>query len=270
MKIKSNILIICVCSIFVSFIAIFATKLISNQFHSKNALGVIYIQNNELLYSNRVVCPIIVNPKDGYKDYPDTSYKKEQHFENDSWIREIKARIDSDLKNHKNLKINIYADTSLPFVMLPAILISIYKSGINEVVYHDSKSNNYCLRFNNPSSFRYTDSTPKLQIQISPDSVFIIYDEIHRIHGFGNNAIYKSTPTSKNYLDSFSILAKSNQYKATGADSVIWIEAHPKLPIKMFEELIYNLKAKFSNVKVIGIRFRFINETKNICCCDGQ
>ena len=100
-------------------------------------VSVISVSKNELLLDGRVICPVIINPKDGYPDFPDSVWSG-------FFIEPLKAALDKVKENGEAIarinpsrpfrgEILLHADRRLPFATLKPVMRSAGNAGFRQI-----------------------------------------------------------------------------------------------------------------------------------------
>jgi len=100
-------------------------------------LSVISVSAKSLLLDGKEICPVIVNPKDGYPDFPDSVWSG-------FFIEPLKVALDKVKDNGKAIEainpskpfkgeILLHADRNIPFATLKPVLRSAGNAGFRQV-----------------------------------------------------------------------------------------------------------------------------------------
>lgn len=100
-------------------------------------VSVISVSKNELLLDGRVICPVIINPKDGYPDFPDSVWSG-------FFIEPLKVALDKVKENGEAIarinpsrpfrgEILLHADRRLPFATLKPVMRSAGNAGFRQI-----------------------------------------------------------------------------------------------------------------------------------------
>ncbi|MBK9576568.1 MAG: hypothetical protein IPO40_05805 [Fibrobacteres bacterium] len=93
----------------------------------------VYLDEKVLRHGNDELCKMVVNPKDGFPDYPDSVWIG--NFNAPLWERM------GDRDDRKTATFRIQAAPTIPFVTLNAVLLSMVRAGVSHVELVDSQGN---------------------------------------------------------------------------------------------------------------------------------
>ncbi|MBK8802098.1 MAG: hypothetical protein IPN71_08585 [Fibrobacteres bacterium] len=93
----------------------------------------VYLDEKELRHGKDVLCPMVVNPKDGLPDYPDSVWMG-------NYIAPLRERME-ERKDLETSSFRIQTTPTIPFATLRAVLLSMQYAGVTHVELVDSQGN---------------------------------------------------------------------------------------------------------------------------------